>query len=227
MSSELARLDLPGSDEDKMFVDEVVNVTKIERNIKHPVQRTEVFMETDTDHPGFTRLRLIAAGKRKDAVTGWMFYASFYYVTGQYNVTLRLTEYALSKCLPDMLLIHKVNYTEADKDSYRHNVHYLMTLNDKMKTVVGDQVVYIQHSALIPQELELEVEYSEFIIPPFIMSHCPRFLCYHHIGDSYNRQQALCDLGVDQYLHRNVASNTFTLVGVCCEINGDKDAAFH
>ncbi|VDI14241.1 Hypothetical predicted protein, partial [Mytilus galloprovincialis] len=47
-------LDLPGSDVDIMFVDEVVNVTQIERNIKHPVQRTEVLMETDT---GFTRLR--------------------------------------------------------------------------------------------------------------------------------------------------------------------------
>ncbi|VDI19551.1 Hypothetical predicted protein [Mytilus galloprovincialis] len=59
-------LDLPGSDEDIMFVDEVVNVTQIERNIKHPVQRTEVFMETDTDHPGFTRLRLIAARRREN-----------------------------------------------------------------------------------------------------------------------------------------------------------------
>ncbi|VDI50885.1 Hypothetical predicted protein [Mytilus galloprovincialis] len=57
-------LDLPGSDEDIMIVDEVVNVTQIERNIKHMVQRTEVFMETDTEHPGFTRLKLIAAGKR-------------------------------------------------------------------------------------------------------------------------------------------------------------------
>ncbi|XP_063408179.1 uncharacterized protein LOC134691542 [Mytilus trossulus] len=52
-------LDLPGSDIDIMFVDEIVNVTLIKRNIKHPVQRTEVFMETDADHPGFTRLRSI------------------------------------------------------------------------------------------------------------------------------------------------------------------------
>ncbi|VDI40289.1 Hypothetical predicted protein [Mytilus galloprovincialis] len=61
-------LDLPGSDEDIMFVDEVVNVTQIERNIKHPVQRTEVFMETDTEHPGFTRLKLVAAGKRANSI---------------------------------------------------------------------------------------------------------------------------------------------------------------
>ncbi|VDI54292.1 Hypothetical predicted protein [Mytilus galloprovincialis] len=58
-------LDLPGSDVDIMFVHDAVYVTRIEKNIKHPVQRTEVFMETDTDHPGFTRLRLVAAGKRE------------------------------------------------------------------------------------------------------------------------------------------------------------------
>ncbi|OPL33414.1 hypothetical protein AM593_08161, partial [Mytilus galloprovincialis] len=57
-------LNLPGSDIDVMFVDAVVNVTRIERNIKHPVQRTEVFMETDTDHPGFTTLKFVTVGKR-------------------------------------------------------------------------------------------------------------------------------------------------------------------
>ncbi|VDI57545.1 Hypothetical predicted protein [Mytilus galloprovincialis] len=48
-----------------MYVDDVLNVTQIERNIKHPVQRSECVIEIDTDHPGFTRLRLIAGGKRQ------------------------------------------------------------------------------------------------------------------------------------------------------------------
>ncbi|VDI40292.1 Hypothetical predicted protein [Mytilus galloprovincialis] len=171
--------------------------------------------------------RHLKNGIQKDAVTGWLFYASFYYVTEQYSVTLKLTEYVLSKCLPDMMLINKFDYTEADIDNYRHNVHYLMTLNAKMKTVVEDQVRYIQHSSIIPQELETEVEDSEFMISPYTMCHCLRFLCYHHMCDSYNRQQALCDLRSGQYLYRSVASNTFSLVGVCCEISGDKDPAFH
>ncbi|VDI57544.1 Hypothetical predicted protein [Mytilus galloprovincialis] len=256
-------LDLPGSDEDKMFVDDVVNVTQIERNIKHPVQRTEVFMETDTDHPGFTRLRLIAAGKRfyyasisqhsaqlfpppntnynirtcyhrhlqngirSDALTGWLLYASFHYVTDQYNETLRLTEYVLSKCLPDMLYIKKSFYTEEDKNNYRHNVHSKMTMNAKMKTAVVSNVYYSPHSSLIPQELEMEVEDTFFMIPPSIMSHCLRFLCYHHIGDTVNRQQALRHLCSLHYVTSNVFSNCLTLFGVCCEIAGYNDAAFH
>ncbi|VDI14246.1 Hypothetical predicted protein [Mytilus galloprovincialis] len=59
-------MDLPGSNVDIMFVDDVVNVTRIEKNIKHPVQRTEFVMETDVDHPLFTRLRLIAAEVREN-----------------------------------------------------------------------------------------------------------------------------------------------------------------
>ncbi|VDH98321.1 Hypothetical predicted protein [Mytilus galloprovincialis] len=402
-----------------MFVDEVVNVTQIERNIKHPVQRTEVFMETDTDYPGFTRLRLIAAGERanpyvsnesilytqtglylsttnfvnfikqfynirqnvlthgpclsdqnqtvdiafclrskylpyhampwklryrrqwppnaiidriinygcllvpigprimancnllwrisfsvaekqlvhsfnftqvlcygllkltlkrivntnddvkdllcsyfvktalfwvseevdidtfqlpklficfdlclnkliawRDAVTGWLLYASFYYVTEQYNVTLRLTEYILSMNLLDMVRLGQVTTVKQIVDNYRRNVHSSMTLNAKMKKAVVDNVIFLQHSSLIPQELELEVEDTFFRIPPIIMSHCLRFLCYHHIGDTFNRQQALRHLRSPHVVNTSVVSNTFTLVGVCCEISGNKDVAF-
>ncbi|VDI60844.1 Hypothetical predicted protein [Mytilus galloprovincialis] len=80
-------LDLPGSDVDIMFVDEVVNVTQIERNIKHPVQRTEFVMDTDTDHPGFTRLRLVAAGKR----TNVLYLMNVLLIHKQVNIYQRLT----------------------------------------------------------------------------------------------------------------------------------------
>ncbi|VDI34497.1 Hypothetical predicted protein, partial [Mytilus galloprovincialis] len=52
-------LDLQGSDIDIMYVIKKVNVTQNVGTIKHPVQRTTLVMETDTDYPGFSRLRLI------------------------------------------------------------------------------------------------------------------------------------------------------------------------
>ncbi|XP_076083933.1 uncharacterized protein LOC143054770 [Mytilus galloprovincialis] len=166
-------------------------------------------------------------GLQRDAVTGWLLYASFYYVTEQYNVTLRLTEYILSMNLLDMVCLGQDHYSEADIDKYRRNVHSSMTLNAKMKNAVADNVIFLQHSSLIPQELELEVEDTFFEIPPIIMSHCLRFLCYHHIGDTFNRQQALRHLCSPHVMNTNVVSNTFTLFGVCCEIAGYKDVAFH
>ncbi|VDI60843.1 Hypothetical predicted protein [Mytilus galloprovincialis] len=166
-------------------------------------------------------------GLQSDAVTGWLLYASFYYATEQYNVTLRLTEYVLSKCLPGMVGLKHSYYSEAVVDNYRRNVHFSMTLNANMKKAVVDDVIFLQHSSLIPQELELEVEDTFFRIPSIIMSHCLRFLCYHHIGDTFNRQQALRHLRSPHVVNTKVVSNTFTLFGVCCEIAGYKDAAFH
>ncbi|XP_071144080.1 uncharacterized protein [Mytilus edulis] len=171
--------------------------------------------------------RHLQAGITKDAVMGWLLYASFYYVTKQYNVTLRLTEYVLSKCSPHMVTLRKSYYSEADIYNYRHHLHYSISLNAKMKTAVVDEVRYLRQSSLIPNELELEVEDKDFQVPPILMSHCLRFLCYHHIGDTLNRQQALRHLGIPHYLSDYVLSNCLTLLGVCCEISGDKDAAFH
>ncbi|CAC5374890.1 unnamed protein product [Mytilus coruscus] len=47
--------------------------------------------------------RHLQNGTQYDAVSGWLLYASYYYVTGQFNVTLRLTDYILSRCSPDMI----------------------------------------------------------------------------------------------------------------------------
>ncbi|XP_071144232.1 uncharacterized protein [Mytilus edulis] len=171
--------------------------------------------------------RYLRDGLQRDAGTGWLLYASFYYVTEQYNVTLRLTEYILSMNLLDMVHLGKDYYSEADLNNYRHRVHSSMSLNAKMKTAVVDEVMYVRHSSLIPKELELEVEDHLFGIPLIIMSHCLRFLCYHHIGDTFNRQQALRHLRLPHVVYTNLISNTLTLFGVCCEIAGDNDAAFH
>ena len=55
-------LDLPGSDRDIMFFYNIFDIIRNERNIKHPVQWITLVMETDNDHLGFAKLRLIAGG---------------------------------------------------------------------------------------------------------------------------------------------------------------------
>ena len=44
-------------------------------------------------------------GTKSDAVSGWLLYASFYYVRGQYNRTLTIIDHVLSRCTPDMIMI--------------------------------------------------------------------------------------------------------------------------
>ncbi|VDI24637.1 Hypothetical predicted protein [Mytilus galloprovincialis] len=174
--------------------------------------------------------RLLIDGTKTDAVSGWLLYASFYYVTGQYNVTLRITEYVLSRCSPGMLFIGCSTYSEEDKLDYRNKVHSKMTLNEKMRTATVGIVSYSQHSSLIPKELQLEVNDNPLHLSPTVMSHCLKFLCYHHLGNISKRQQALNDLYLTvknkNFIYSDTLSNSLTILGVCFEISGDKDTAF-
>ncbi|XP_052102227.1 uncharacterized protein LOC127735866 [Mytilus californianus] len=54
-------LDLPDSDLDTMFVIHDVDVIHNVSNIKQPIHRTTYVIETDIDHPGFARLRMVAS----------------------------------------------------------------------------------------------------------------------------------------------------------------------
>ena len=171
-------------------------------------------------------------GTKSDAVSGWLIYASFYYVLGQYNTTLKIIDHVLSRCTPDMITCKMVNYTTNNIMYYTHNIGCSnITLNEKMRLATIDNVVYVKQSTLIPHELKLEVQDGNFTVPPVVMSHCLRFLCYHHLYNIGNRQQALRDLYLTikerYFVTVDKLSNSLTILGVCNEIVGDKEAAYY
>jgi hypothetical protein len=170
-------------------------------------------------------------GTKSDAVTGWLLYASFYYVVGQYNTTLRIIDHVLSRCTPDMIMLRMSNYTTDDIKNYKQNVGCSkITLDERMRLATIDSVWYVKQSTLIPLELKLEVQDQFFIVPPVVMSHCLRFLCYHHLHNIVNRQQSLRDLYLTikemYYISDNTLSNSLTILGICYEIVGDKETAY-
>ncbi|CAC5406621.1 unnamed protein product [Mytilus coruscus] len=57
-------LALPDSDIDTMYVINKLELIQNVRNTKHPINRDILVMETDIDHPGFTRIRLLAQTDR-------------------------------------------------------------------------------------------------------------------------------------------------------------------
>ena len=144
-------------------------------------------------------------GTKADAVTGWLIYASFYYVLGQYNTTLKIIDHVLSRCTPNMLILDLVYNCTAEciKFFYKQNAGCSTnTLNEKMRLATIGAVWYSRQSTLIPRELQLEVQDGVFNVPSVAMSHCLRFLCYHHLHSIVNRQQSLRDLFLtikDQY----------------------------
>ena len=171
-------------------------------------------------------------GTKSDAVAGWLLYASFYYVLGQYNTTLNIIDHALSRCTPDMIMLNTTNYTTDDIKYYKQNVGCSkITLNEKMRLATIDVVRYVSQSTLIPHELQPEVQGDHFEVPPVVMSHCLRFLSYHHLYNMVNRQQSLRDLYLTikekYFVSENRLSDSLTILGVCNEIVGDTEAAYY
>ena len=111
-------------------------------------------------------------GTKADAVSGWLLYASFYYVVDQYNTTLKIIDYVLSRCTSDMIVLGKPKYTTDDIKYYKQNVGCSkITLNQKMRLSTINIVRYVKQSTLIPHELKLQVQDDEYIVPPVVMSH--------------------------------------------------------
>jgi hypothetical protein len=166
---------------------------------------------------------------KSDAVTGWLLYASCYYVLGEYNTTLKIIDHALSRCTLDMIVLGTINYATGHAKYYKGFSN--ITLNEKMRLATIGNVLYVKQSTLIPHELKLEVQDDEFIVPPVVMSHCLRFLCYHHLYNIVNRQQSLRDLYLTikekYFVCEYRLSDSLTILGVCNEIVGDKEEAYH
>jgi hypothetical protein len=171
-------------------------------------------------------------GTKLDAVTGWLLYASFYYALRQYNTTLQIIDHVLSRCTPDMILMGKSNYTTDDIIHYKQNVLGCSnsTLSEKMRLATVNNVWYVKQSTLIPRELKTEVLVGHFRVPPVVMSHCLRVLCYHHLHKIYNRQQSLHDLLLTirkmHFICGTTCSDSLTILGVCYETVGDKERAY-
>lgn len=166
-------------------------------------------------------------GTKTDAMSGWLLYASFYYVRRQNKVTLKLVKYAIKSFKKYMVYLGCPDYNDKEIDSYRQHVHNSVSLNDKIKIAMC--VDYMRHSPLIPEELQLEVDYVRNSLSPIVLSHCVRFLCYHHLGKIVKRQQALYKLCLTvekrKFITKSTLSDSITILGVCFEIIGDKDSA--
>jgi hypothetical protein len=170
-------------------------------------------------------------GTKSDAVTGWLLYASFYYALRQYNTTLKIIDHVLSRCTPDMILMGKFNYTTDDIIHYKQNVGCSnSTLSEKMRLATVNNVWYVTKSTLIPRELKPEVLDGPFRVPPVVMSHCLRVLCYHHLYNIVNREHALRDLLLTiekmHFICDSTSSDSLTILGVCYETVGDKEKAY-
>ncbi|CAC5410075.1 unnamed protein product [Mytilus coruscus] len=192
--------------------------------------RHKIFSYKSNKTHYYLRRKMLHDGTKSDAVSGWLFYASYYYLREQYTAALKIVDYVLSRCVPGMLSLLVSSYDSQQIINYQNIAACNnLTLNERMKLLTYSNINFVKNSALIPTELQYEVQKRSLIVPPVVMSHCLRFFCYHHLHDIYNRQQSLQDLLVTieqrYFVVENLLSPSYTLLGICYQISGDPQSA--
>ncbi|XP_071134939.1 uncharacterized protein [Mytilus edulis] len=133
-------------------------------------------------------------GTATDAVSGPLLCASFYYVTGQYDQTLKIVADILSKNTDDMIYLGCHEYDQNHVEQYSRNVNSAMTLNERMKEATKAKVWFLKHSPLIPKELQYLVENRDNFILPITLCHWLQYFCYFHLGNKRKKWQAFSNL---------------------------------
>ncbi|VDI34685.1 Hypothetical predicted protein [Mytilus galloprovincialis] len=112
-------------------------------------------------------LPYLITGLRVDAVSGWMYLATYYYCIGKYKVSLQLIHHALSECTSDKLFhVNNIrianDLSEIEKDGIRRK---LWKCRHLYKKHVIHEISFYYNSRVIPPELDVQLTTATFIPP--------------------------------------------------------------
>jgi hypothetical protein len=93
----------------------------------------------------------------------------------QYNTALYIISYALSKCTPEKVC-NQENLTDWQYELIQTRTVQSLGITNILQLLHVRAVWFIEHSTLIPEELELEVVNCNYTIPPVVYSHFLLFL---------------------------------------------------
>ena len=139
------------------------------------------------------RLCYLTQNIHHDAVSGWLMMASFYYQMKQYNTALYITSYALSKCTPENVCC-QVNLSDWQYDLIKTRTVQSLGITIILRLLRVSLVFFKTKSALIPEELELEVVNNGQYLPPVVYSHFLLFLCHLRLNNVNQCYTSLRDL---------------------------------
>ncbi|CAG2193993.1 unnamed protein product [Mytilus edulis] len=134
-------------------------------------------------------------GLRVDAVSGWMYLATFYYCVGNYKVSLQLINNALRECSNDKLFYvnHKLTanrFSESVKEGIRQKIWKLRHL---YRNHVIHEISFYYNSRVIAPELEVQLTTGAYV-PPLVYIYFLRFLCLFRLHEDFQCKQAIYDL---------------------------------
>lgn len=207
----------------KLAVNIIIFLLEKSNNLK--VQRDTITKYHLNNKPQYThfkqQLRLLIISKHRQCPdTGWMFLASFYYRHKMYHIVLEIISIVLSRSLKvdPSTLTTTVNIVHFEKMTAMHLLHLL----------VSNIMVFENDSALIPDELEIEVtNNSSLYLAVIIFTHFLKFLSYYHLGDFTSSMESLRGLEkctYNQYRYKALGKtqiiSSFLCLGIAHEMIG-------
>ncbi|VDI33854.1 Hypothetical predicted protein [Mytilus galloprovincialis] len=162
-----------------------------------------------------------------DIVSGWMMIASFFYKANQYQKSLMISSYALSKCTleksfrgTELSVIQRfaIKRDEIRKQGVVHSLKFILV-----------DFVLFTTSTLIP--MELLIEGKSFELPPVFCAHFLSFLSHYHMQNVKECQSSLLDLQLtiaeNYFMGKDTCATAFSYycLGTALQIIGDNKAA--
>jgi tetratricopeptide (TPR) repeat protein len=175
------------------------------------------------------RLCYLTQSIHHDVVSGWLKLASFYYQMKQYNTAIYVISYALSKCTPEKVY-YQENLTYWQCELIKTRTVQSLGITNILKLLHVRAVWFIEHSTLIPEEIELEVVNCTYAIPPVVYSHFLLFLCHLHLNNVNQWYNSLRDLQLtisEDYFISNCIqrSYSYNCLGVAYQLIGKRELA--
>ncbi|XP_063399939.1 uncharacterized protein LOC134684575 [Mytilus trossulus] len=180
------------------------------------------------------RLPYIILGLNADAASGWLYLATYLFSLNQFSVSLRIIDYALSKCTPDKLYccnddLHYEQLYDTEQQALKYGC---LDISSIFRRHVITAILFWKDSILPIKriyELKNRYDFTNSSLPPVVYAHYLRFLCFYRLYDGDNCRKCLHDIqltienGYFVCAHQKVDSYT-CLAAAHLKI-GDKNAA--
>ncbi|XP_071126577.1 uncharacterized protein [Mytilus edulis] len=170
-------------------------------------------------------------GMGHDCVSGWLMLASFFYKTKEYQKALDIIEHSLSKCTSDKLFQFKV-LSDNNNELLSLQLFRKMNIVQVWKNLLLDYAVFTQNSNIIPNELQIDVETSDHLIPPVQYGHFLCFLCHYNLQNNRHCLESIINLQKtileECFISLRIeVAICFKMLGVSLQMVGDIDSARH
>ena len=135
-------------------------------------------------------------GLNHDAVSGWLLLASLFHRYKQYEESIYVIEYCLSKCTTDKILFtYKPDVQDQSRfERLRHTLgrgKYLSTC----KQCLIDEACFLESSRILPDEIRCVFgKYDLTMMPSVVFGQFLKFLCFCQLGNQRGKQEAFRDL---------------------------------